>query len=177
MNKIMLVGKFTDELHKINKGLIGKYEVRACVNQFEIFESMFRVNEPEAIVMLIDEWNDTNRTLLFQMKMGHEKIPVVCVGIDSEKEEIPDYLVTKQFEYLGMPYTMESLIERIQFSIENKDRLSPIYEVDIEKYLKKYKDVKGANSTKENAIKSTKPKKVVMLVDDSGVHLRMIESI
>jgi CheY-like chemotaxis protein len=43
--------------------------------------------------------------------------------------------------------------------------------------LKKYKDVKDENSTKETAIKSTKPKKVVMLVDDSGVHLRMIKGI
>ena len=53
MEKVLLVGKFTDQFREINKKLSVKYEVRACVNKLEIFRGMFKLNKPDVVVMLL----------------------------------------------------------------------------------------------------------------------------
>ena len=68
MKKILLVGQFTDNFRKMNKSLIEKYEVRACVNKLEIFRGMFKLNKPDIVVLLIEELDKTNEEFLRELK-------------------------------------------------------------------------------------------------------------
>ena len=68
MKKVLLTGQFTDRFREINKGLIGKYEVRSCVNKVEIFKGMFKLNEPDIVVVILDELDKINEALLKELK-------------------------------------------------------------------------------------------------------------
>ena len=118
MKKILLVGQFTDNFRKMNKSLIEKYEVRACVNKLEIFRGMFKLNKPDIVVLLIEELDKTNEEFLRELKKEYKKMPVVCAGLSLENITIPDSLVTKQFEYIEVSYTADQLIEKIEFALE-----------------------------------------------------------
>lgn len=108
MKKIMLVGQFTDEFRKINRQLTRKYKMRACINQLETFQGMFKVNQPDAVVLIISELDKVNESILAYMKMEYDKTPVICAGVSIEEKEVPNYLVTNQFEYIEALWYMKS---------------------------------------------------------------------
>ena len=174
MKKIMLIGQFTDEFRTINRRLIGKYEIRACINQLETFEGMFKLNEPDVVVMLISELDKPNEAILENLKMEHDKTAVLCAGMSLEKKAIPEYLMTEQFEYLERPYTDEVLIQKIAYAFERKAHLEEVPE----------KKKKEGNTSKEvpqkakgKELQQGSGKKSILLVDDSGVHLRMMKGL
>ena len=177
MRKILLIGQFTDEFRKINKALTDKYEVRACVNKLEIFKGMFKLNEPDVVVMLIEELDKTNEELLNGLKKEYKRTPVVCAGLDVENEAIPESFKIKQFEFMeDSNITVESLVEKIECALE-KDLSQE--EVTGEKREKEKTEQKteSAESVKEEKNQTDNTKGTIMLVDDSGVYLRMMKGL
>ena len=186
MRKILLIGQFTDNFRKMNKSLTGKYEVRACVNKLEIFRGMFKLNEPDVVVLLIEELDKTNEELLAELKKEYKNMPVVCAGLDLENITIPDIYMTKQFEYLETAYTAEQLIEKIEY-VSEKDLTEEIVEE------KKYETEKAEDKVTETPEQKKEPedfetiknrllnekdrRKKIMLVDDSGIYLRMMKGL
>lgn len=190
MKKILLMGQFTDHFRDINKSLTGKYEVRACVNKLEIFKGMFKLNKPDVVVMLINELNEANEELFKELKKEHRDIPVVYTGINFENNVIPDYLISKQLEYVGAPYTIENLIEKIEYAM-TKDISEEENQKVPEKVTKEEKEEKEKKEEKEEDKKTTDDslptekntgsneyrKKSVLVVDDSGIFLRMMKGL
>ena len=203
MKKILLMGQFTDHFREINKSLTGKYEVRACVNKLEIFKGMFKLNKPDVVVMLINELNEANEGLFKELKKEHRDIPVVYTGINFENNVIPDYLMSKQLEYVAVPYTIENLIEKIEYAMtkdiseeENQKVPEKVTKEEKksekeEKEEKEEKGEKGEKGEKEEDKKTTDDslptekntgsnehrKKSVLVVDDSGIFLRMMKGL
>lgn len=190
MKKILLMGQFTDHFREINKSLTGKYEVRACVNKLEIFKGMFKLNKPDVVVMLINELNEANEELFKELKKEHRDIPVVYTGINFENNVIPDYLISKQLEYVAVPYTVENLIEKIEYAM-TKDISEEENQKVPEKVTKEEKEKKEEKGEKEEDKKATDDslpteknigsnehrKKSVLVVDDSGIFLRMMKGL
>jgi len=185
MKKILLTGQFTDRFREINKGLIGKYEVRSCVNKVEIFKGMFKLNEPDIVVVILDELDKTNEALLKELKKEHKELPVVYSVTGLGKDEIPDYLMSKQFEYLEVPYTVKKLTETIEYALQkdlSKEENSEESKKEKNEDKKEDKKEKAADTedskiVMENIIQREKKRKSILLVDDSGIYLRMVKGI
>lgn len=186
MKKILLVGQFTDNFRKMNKSLIEKYEVRACVNKLEIFRGMFKLNKPDIVVLLIEELDKTNEEFLRELKKEYKKIPVVCAGLNLEDITIPDSLVTKQFEYIEVSYTADQLIEKIEFALEKDISEEEIEEENHSKEndaentkerIEQSKETEELEKIKKHIFKEENRRKKIMLVDDSGIYLRMMKGL
>ena len=186
MKKILLVGQFTDNFRKMNKSLIEKYEVRACVNKLEIFRGMFKLNKPDIVVLLIEELDKTNEEFLRELKKEYKKIPVVCAGLNLEDITIPDSLVTKQFEYIEVSYTADQLIEKIEFALEKDISEEEIEEENHSKEndaentkerIEQSKETEELEKIKKQIFKEENKRKKIMLVDDSGIYLRMMKGL
>lgn len=186
MKKILLVGQFTDNFRKMNKSLIEKYEVRACVNKLEIFRGMFKLNKPDIVVLLIEELDKTNEEFLRELKKEYKKIPVVCAGLNLEDITIPDSLVTKQFEYIEVSYTADQLIEKIEFALEKDISEEEIEEENHSKEndaentkerIEESKETEELEKIKKQIFKEENRRKKIMLVDDSGIYLRMMKGL
>lgn len=186
MKKILLVGQFTDNFRKMNKSLIEKYEVRACVNKLEIFRGMFKLNKPDIVVLLIEELDKTNEEFLRELKKEYKKMPVVCAGLNLENITIPDSLVTKQFEYIEVSYTADQLIEKIEFALEKDISEEEIEEENHSKEndaentkerIEQSKETEELEKIKKQIFKEENRRKKIMLVDDSGIYLRMMKGL
>ena len=194
MKKILLMGQFTDHFREINKSLTGKYEVRACVNKLEIFKGMFKLNKPDVVVMLINELNEANEGLFKELKKEHIDIPVVYTGINFENNVIPDYLMSKQLEYVAVPYTIENLIEKIEYAMtkdiseEENQKVPEKVTKEEKKSEKEEKEEKvekeGEQEVADDSVPTEKNtgsnehrKKSVLVVDDSGIFLRMMKGL
>lgn len=181
MKKLLLVGQFTDHFRKINKNLTGKYEVRACVNKLEIFKGMFKLNKPDIVVMLLQGLDETNESLLNELKKEYKDIPVVCTGIDLEDEKMPKYLLAKQFEYIEEPYTVEQLIEKIEYALVKDISEEENSEQDRKEKIEEKQEDKTEEENSEFIEKvihkEEKRKKSILLVDDSGIYLRMMKGL
>ena len=186
MKKILLVGQFTDNFRKMNKSLVEKYEVRACVNKLEIFRGMFKLNKPDIVVLLIEELDKTNEEFLRELKKEYKKMPVVCAGLNLENITIPDSLVTKQFEYIEVSYTADQLIEKIEFALEKDISEEEIEEENHSKEndaentkerIEQSKETEELEKIKKQIFKEENRRKKIMLVDDSGIYLRMMKGL
>lgn len=186
MRKILLIGQFTDNFRKMNKSLTGKYEVRACVNKLEIFRGMFKLNEPDVVVLLIEELDKTNEELLAELKKEYKRMPVVCAGLDLENITIPDSYMTKQFEYLEAAYTAEQLIEKIEYAsgkditeeiVEEKKHEKETTEETLKETAEQKKETEDIEIIKNRLLSEKDRRKKIMLVDDSGIYLRMMKGL
>lgn len=184
MKKVLLVGKFTDYLREINKSLAQKYEVRACVNKLEIFKGMFKLNKPDIVVFLLNEMNETNESLLKELKEEHSEIPVICAGIEVEEKKIEE-LDIASFVFVTTPYTEEELLNMVE-DILNGNYVSNIIpeKVDVQE---EQKEEQNADEEIDNEEKSEEQeakkkllintRKTILLVDDSGIFLRMLNGL
>ena len=181
MKKLLLVGQFTEHFRKMNKGLADKYEVRACVNKLEIFKGMFKLNKPDIVVMLLQGLDETNESLFVELKKEYKDIPVVYTGIDLEDEKTPKYLFSKQFEYIEEPYTVEQLIEKIEYAMEKDISEEESMEQDGKETAEEKKDVqKEAKDTvfaEKSFLSNEDRRKTILVVDDSGIFLRMMKGL
>lgn len=190
MKKILLVGKLSEQFREMSKKLAGKYEVRATVNKLEAFRGMLKLNKPDAIVMFYSEINEDNEQIVKEIKREHKDIPTVCAGIKYEEDKMPVVLLLKQFEYMEEPYTIEELIEKIEVAlVKDLSEEEPIENGGKEKEEKGEKGEKteekkeekkeSENNTTEAepALKSEEVRKTILLVDDSGIYLRMMKNL
>ena len=188
MEKVLLVGKFTDQFREINKKLSVKYEVRACVNKLEIFRGMFKLNKPDVLVMLLGEMNETNESLLREIQKEHCELPVVCAGVHEEIIKRIDNLILNNAVFLSSSYTVEQLIEKVDYVLnENfvESMLLKSLGVDVaaedEELIAMSKNEKKEEKTDAEANpKRTElgnNKKTILTIDDSGVFLRMLNGI
>ncbi|MBR5597998.1 MAG: response regulator [Lachnospiraceae bacterium] len=179
MKKILLVGQFTDYFREINKSLAQKYEVRACVNKLEIFRGMFKLNKPDIVVILLNEMNKTNVDLLTGIQEEYSETPVVCVGIQMEDTKIEE-LENSNFIFVTVPYTEQELMETVDAVLEGKIIPKAVHNEEEER-MEKTEEENGEEEEKSEFTPERKKivntRKTILLVDDSGVFLRMLQGL
>ena len=113
-------------------------------------------------------------------------MPVVCAGLNLENITIPDSLVTKQFEYIEVSYTADQLIEKIEFALEKDISEEEIEEENHSKEndaentkerIEQSKETEELEKIKKHIFKEENRRKKIMLVDDSGIYLRMMKGL
>ena len=184
MKKVLLVGKFTDQFREINRKLSETYEVRACVNKLEIFKGMFKLNKPDVVVMLFGEMNETNESLLRDMEKEHNEIPVVCAGIRKDAEKSLNTLLLSRSVFLEPPYSVQEIIEKVEYVLnENfiEDMLIKSLGIDLniaeddEIFIRK--EEKQEPNPRPKKQEPASDKKSILIVDDSGMYLRMLSGL
>lgn len=152
MKGILLVGKFTDKFREINKKLVEKYEVRACVTQMKTVEGMIQRKEPDLIAVISDESDSEVGTVFKSIKDTYPSLPVV--GIDAS---------------LSMEMLDKKIEAAINGEIEEEKPEEPVVKVEDEVLTE------VANALPEKIWEKGEKKRVLM-VDDSGVFLRLLKS-
>lgn len=179
MKQLLLVGKFTQQFRELNKALASIYEVRTCVNKLEIFDGMFKIKQPDVIVYVIEEKEDSDEDLMEALKKDYKEVPVICETPDVDDAWIKLYMRSHRFIYMPTGYSFDELIEMIEYVIKRKE--SGEYELDIladlghEEEEEQTQDVDIVYSKATFAEESNK--KTLLLVDDSGFSLRTIRGL
>lgn len=180
MKQLLLVGKFTQQFRELNKALASLYEVRTCVNKLEIFDGMFKIKQPDVIVYVIEEKDDSDEDLMEALKKDYKEVPVICETPDVDDEWIKQYMRSHRFIYMPTNYSFDELIDMIEYVLKRKE--SGEYELDLlcdvgqeEEEQQKIQEAdivySKATFTKES------DKKTLLLVDDSGFSLRTIRGL
>lgn len=144
MKGILLVGKFTGKFREINKSLSAHYELRACVMQFNIIDSMLKRKDANLIAMVLDEGEQEDVTITDSLKEGYPDVPVV---------------------WLDSSLSKESALEKIESTLNGtikKEEAVPVAE--------------PVSAPAPKKVVAETKKKVVLMVDDSGVFLRSMRS-
>lgn len=149
MEGILLVGKFTDNFRAINRCLIGKYEVRSCLRQLSSIEGMVKRKETALMVMVLEEEEEKDDILVSTLKKNYPDVPVIWVEDTLSEEEI---------------------LSRIETALSDEKEVPE--ESQEEKEEKEDDDIWAG--VKMPTVSTRK--KVVLMVDDSGVFLRTMKS-
>lgn len=157
MKHVLLVGKFTPYLREAQKVLSSTYEVRTCVNKLEIFDGMYKIKKPDAIMLLVEQREDSDEELLEALRKEYKEVPVVCFHSDVDDDWIKDYVKSQRFVYLPSNTTMDKLTGIIADAIKKNEG--------------------GECEAQKVGGPSTSGKKTLLLVDDSGFALRTIKSL
>lgn len=161
MKRVLLVGKFTPYFREVSKDFMGKYEMKTCVNQLEMFKGIAKINQPEIVVIVADVWTEAEEDILGEMYNTYEGVPVVCTGIYAEKAIETQYIEVEHFVFMPKVFTPEKLLETVD-NLLNGKQIGATAE-------------KAKSSDNESKEKSNK--KSILLVDDSGVYLRTMKGL
>lgn len=182
MKKIILMGQISGQFREINKSLIAKYEVKACANKLEMFKSMIKANVPDVIVVLMDEFNKSNEEIFAEIIREHGEIPVIYMGISTNT--IANKFNRKQFKCVEEPYTVEHLIEKIDYVLEHgleDEEVEESENAEEQKETEETKHVEEQKPEKKEVKVPIRPRgndrKSILLVDDSGVYLRLLKGL
>ena len=72
MKQILLVGKFTQRFRELNKVLASMYEVRTCVNKLDIFDGMYQIKQPDVIILIVEEKEDSDEEMLDEIEYDED---------------------------------------------------------------------------------------------------------
>lgn len=172
MKQVIVVGDFTQRFRELCKAFTSMYDVRTCVNKLEVFDTMYKMKQPDAVMYLIEEKEDCDEELLEALKKGYMEVPVVCLNADVDDEWIKKYMKSHRFVYVPSDSNLEDIVGMMEHVIKRKE--SGEYELgvvnDEEPEAIQRADMGFAKSPCERA----SSKKNLLLVDDSGFALRTI---
>ena len=108
MEKILLVGKYCEDVKKLNKDLSEFYNVQLCVDSLEMLGGI----DSEILDYLLDVCDDT---------------PVMLIGDMETRNKFYHYMEFFRFAFLAKPIHKEELLEKCQDliyteQISNTDR-------------------------------------------------------
>lgn len=175
MNKLLLVGKFTDLFRKISKSFTGKYEMKTCVNKPDMFQGIIKISNPEIVVFVMEQLSDEDIHILHNLQTNYAYIPVVCIGLNPDNKKISEFTALPNFVFLPKDTEKEDLLETVQNTLDSTPKAGEILE-EIEA-LPAFEEAEENSTLNPSDPKSKRQKKLIMLVDDSGIYLRMMKNL
>lgn len=154
MKNILLIGKFNTFFQEINDGLSKHFRVQMCINNHEMIKGMIKIKMPEAVVISLIGLDDVDSKIFAEFKFNHSKIPVICIGTESEQLKFNQYFMLGQFTALTRPVTKYAIISAVC------KELGVCYD-----------------SEKDIVVNNAEVKKSILLVDDNAIQLRALKGI
>lgn len=159
MKKILLIGKFNTTTENMNR-ILGKYfQMQLGSDNSEMAIGILKIEVPDLILISTTAMEKPHREIFEYIKGHCLNVPVVCVGTSKEFEVFEDYFDEKQFYKIQRPVQMKTIIGRIRMCLGM--------------------EAEGAAETgkeTEDAIMAEKERGKLLLVDDSKIQLRMLQS-
>ncbi len=154
MKKLLLIGKFNSYFQELNGWMEKYFNVQVCVDDFDMVKGMFKINEPDVVVVSLIGLDEKNIRLFNEFKYNHSSTPIICIGSSQELEKYKDFFVLGQFTDLLRPITNYAVVSAI---CEN---IGLVYDAENDMILNVYDS-----------------KKSILLVDDNPILLRTINGI
>ncbi|MBE5940770.1 MAG: response regulator [Lachnospiraceae bacterium] len=151
MKKVFLIGKFNTVFQEINNYLGKYFNVQVCVDNLEVMKGMLKVNVPELAIISLIGLDETNVKLLDEFKYNYPRVPVICVGTESEQAKFNEFFRNKQFTAITRPVNNDTIIKNI----------CEILGV-------------GFDSEKGIIADTKDSRKTILLVDDNAIQLRTL---
>ncbi len=157
--RILLIGKLNKVLRNLNEILERTFNMQLCANELDLVKGMTKIFKPDMVIISTAELNHEESDIFDYYFGSYKKIPVVVVGTADECEKYKGYFENEQFEKMIRPVGKNQLIEKCC------EMMHVSYE-DVEK--EKNQALKKAVAKRDE----NKPKKTIMLVDDSALSIR-----
>ncbi len=150
MKKLLLIGELNQTVSSMNKHLSNRFQTQICVADLEIVKGMRKVFQADMIVVCLIGIDNVDNSILDYLKEHYVGIPVLIVGTVVECHYYQKYYETEQFDYLARPTTLSNLMQKCL-------------------------EMLHMEAQKEVVKETTKAKKRILLVDDSGILLRSMK--
>ncbi len=153
MKKILIIGKLNSMLKDIGDHLHRYFSVQYCSENTNQALGMIKVVEPSLVIISLVGLFDMDKNLYLSLSDEFASLPVITIGTESEKKQIPAYCTEPQFSHLIRP-------------IDNSDVLEEVCRrlmLDRKKLIHK-------------AVVTDEAKKTVLVVDDNAAVLRSIKA-
>lgn len=159
MKKLLLIGKFNNVLESLNQYLMNHFEVQLCAQNMESVNGMVKIARPDILVICMADVEGINLEFFDEFRKRKSQIPAIVLGLKEDCEKFRGKYGNEHCVFLARPITGELLLEQCKemLHLEQKDL-----------------EAKETSETKE-----TQPakKKLVLVVDDSGLMLRNVKSL
>lgn len=151
MKKIFMIGKFNAVFQDINTYLGKYFQVQVCVDNLEMIKGMLKLNQPELILISLIGMDNESSKIFSELRFNYSRIPVLCIGTDSEQAYFEEYLRREQFHVLERPVNNAKILEKAS------ELLQLCFDEE-----------------KETVTEKIPEKKCILLVDDNAMQLRTL---
>lgn len=163
MKQVLFIGRFNESFSKLNQDLSNFFTVQLCSDNPELFEGIFKMSKPDAILISAKELEESHKELFALINQKHGTIPVVCVGSKEELELVQTFPGCEGMKNVTTPIPVRNIVAAINESLG----ISPRESV-------------RPNMTSRQPISRTmaaqrQRRKTILMVDDAGVQLRAME--
>ena len=159
MRKILLIGKLNKVIRNFNEVLTGTFSMQLCANELELVRGMTRIFKPDMVIISLSELEPENLDIFDYYFGAYKKIPVLVVGTKEESENYAGYYESEQFENLIRPVTQKDLVLKC----------CEMMHMDVDEIPK---EAGVGTRIKASIGKEEKPRKTIMIVDDSSLSVR-----
>lgn len=149
MDKVLLIGKFTDSTKHLQKELKPYMAVQLCSDHEEVISGMIQMYQPVLLLVSLDGFTSEQEGLLRELFSNYKEFPIVIFGTEEQREAFSSFGEVLLSRYVTMPMDVQEILQ----------------------YLKEHTSlVIGENDN----LAQTQPK-LILLVDDSPVLLRSMK--
>ncbi|MBQ8923681.1 MAG: response regulator [Lachnospiraceae bacterium] len=159
MRKILLIGKLNKIIRNFNEVLLGTFSMQLCTYELEQVRGMTRIFKPDMVIISISELNPEDLEIFDYFFGAYKRIPVLVVGTKEESDNYTGYYESDQFENLIRPVTQKDLVLKC----------CEMMHMDIDEIPK---EAGVGARIKASMDKEDKPRKTIMIVDDSSLSVR-----
>ena len=127
MEKILLVGKYCEDVKKLNKDLSEFYNVQLCVDSLEMLGGVLKIIKPNLVLVYIKDSEAIDSEILDYLLDVCDDTPVMLIGDMETRNKFYHYMEFFRFAFLAKPIHKEELLEKCQDliyteQISNTDR-------------------------------------------------------
>ncbi|MBQ4521906.1 MAG: response regulator [Lachnospiraceae bacterium] len=159
MKKLLLVGKFNNVLESLNQYLMNHFDVQLCAQNMESVNGMVKIARPDILVICMADVEGINLEFFDEFQKRKSQIPAIVLGLKDDCEKFRDKYGNEHCVFIARPVTGEMLLEQCNEMLGLNKNETLNLEVS------------------EAAKAQPEKKKVVLVVDDSGLMLRNVKSL
>ena len=153
MEKILLVGKYCEEVKQLNKDLGEHYNVQLCIDSLEMIGGVMKITKPDMVLVYAEDSEAIDFELLDYLQDVCDGRPIMLIGDMETRSKFYRYIEFFQFAFLAKPVRAALLLEKCQELLERLDSL----------------DV--------NELISGNEQKHIIIIDDSALTLRSVRAL
>lgn len=157
MKKLLLIGKFNNVLESLNQYLLNHFDVQLCAQNMESVNGMVKIARPDILVICMADIEGINLEFFDDFQKRKSQIPTIVLGLKEDCEKFRVKYGNEHCRFLSRPITGEALLEQCNEMLGLNKTLNP--------------------EVSEGAKAQPEKKKVVLVVDDSGLMLRNVKSL
>lgn len=152
MTKVMVIGHFNSIIKNIQEVFEEYYQTQICPDNPDVLKGMLEMSKPDLILLCVIDIKDGMDIFRILEKMVPVR-PVICLGTSDELEPYEEIIQENQFRQMIRPVKMRNITKRISQILHLPDE------------------------EMEEDVSERYRKRRILLIDDSGIQLRMMREI